>query len=474
MTLATIRSYGKLLNQLVAHAVTDVEQITKRLDSLGATAVKNGLTQTFGHILEPYRQATGLLAARYLSETIVSKYGGQLYIPPGVETIAKGQIAASVNWAITGSSSTDQLIRKLGGTTTRLVLGAARDTTSNNVELLNGTDYFGQTLRIGWQRFPLPGCCDFCAMIASRGPVYKSLESATTVVGRGSNRTGYDSNGVRLSGGIGGGVVARGNKPLGSKYHDSCKCVVAPVYEGDDWANDWAERFMDRFTGKVTREQEAAVAATIAWNSPKAIEIRNSVGKSGNKSSTGGGKSGSGSAGSAGNSGGGGKVPPGKGPFRGGYGPTPDPSDKEGWKKFWKKEQDKLGMDFKGDVISPDEIITLERLKNKQNISWIPRSKTGLPTYDFYWKNIGNIPIEMKSSSASYSKIIARIKDAVKSAQKHEFIKENFLIDIGESKLYPGLQNQLEQINQRSQTVKLKRLFILSENGEKITEINLQ
>ncbi|GEM_PF-6463586 len=326
MTLATIRSYGKLLNQLVAHAVTDVEQITKRLDTLGSTAVKNGLTLTFGHILEPYRQATGLLAARYLSETIVSKYGGQLYIPPGVEPIAKGQIAASVNWAITGSSSTDQLIRKLGGTTTRLVLGAARDTTSNNVELLNGTDYFGQTLRIGWQRFPLPGCCDFCAMIASRGPVYKTLESATTVVGRGSNRTGYDSNGVRLTGGIGGGVVARGNKPLGSKYHDSCKCVVAPVYEGDDWSNDWAERFMDRYTGKVTREQEAAVAATIAWNSPKAIEIRNSVGKSGNKSSTGGGKPGSGSANSGGSGSGGGKppIPPNQRPSSSG----PDDSNK--------------------------------------------------------------------------------------------------------------------------------------------------
>jgi len=77
--------------------------------------------------------------------------------------------------------------------------------------------------RAMFQRIPQPGCCDWCAMLASRGAVYHS--EATGEAGS----------------------------------HDRDLCVIAPVFRSDRWAQDVAARFMDRYTGKVSRDEDAAL-----------------------------------------------------------------------------------------------------------------------------------------------------------------------------------------------------------------------
>lgn len=71
---------------------------------------------------------------------------------------------------------------------------------------------------IGWARV-LSGAenCAFCAMLASRGPVYRSDKSALSVVGDRRGRT-------------------RGSRDLGERYHDHCDCDAVLVREGQDWA----------------------------------------------------------------------------------------------------------------------------------------------------------------------------------------------------------------------------------------------
>lgn len=71
---------------------------------------------------------------------------------------------------------------------------------------------------IGWARV-LSGAenCAFCAMLASRGPVYRSDKSALSVVGDRRGRT-------------------RGTRQLGEGYHDHCDCDAVLVREGQDWA----------------------------------------------------------------------------------------------------------------------------------------------------------------------------------------------------------------------------------------------
>lgn len=119
------------------------------------------------------------------------------------------------------------------GAAQRLILQPARET----VDLLSQADArSGKVAAVGWSRHVHPGrarsgkSCDFCVMLAGRGPVYRSQESAGAVVGRGSDRTGFDADGNRLSGGVGGGVIARGGRDLAASFHDDCNCTTVPTF----------------------------------------------------------------------------------------------------------------------------------------------------------------------------------------------------------------------------------------------------
>lgn len=119
------------------------------------------------------------------------------------------------------------------GASQRLILQPARGT----VDLLSRNDArSGRVAAVGWSRQVHPEraksgkSCDFCIQLAGRGPVYRSEEAAGSVIGRGSDRTGLDDTGNRLSGGIGGGVRARRNQELAAEFHDNCNCTTVPTF----------------------------------------------------------------------------------------------------------------------------------------------------------------------------------------------------------------------------------------------------
>lgn len=67
-----------------------------------------------------------------------------------------------------------------------------------------------------WARVPQgPDTCAFCLVMASRGAVYLTEDSASEVVGR-RGRT-------------------RGSRRLGDDYHDECDCVAMPFWAGDEY-----------------------------------------------------------------------------------------------------------------------------------------------------------------------------------------------------------------------------------------------
>lgn len=120
----------------------------------------------------------------------------------------------------------------LGGAQ-RLILQPARQT----IDLMSQADaWSGRVAAVGWSRHVHPGraasgkSCDFCVMLAGRGPVYRSEAAAGSVMGRGSTRTGFDEDGRRLSGGVGGGIVARGSRELAAEFHDNCNCTCSPTF----------------------------------------------------------------------------------------------------------------------------------------------------------------------------------------------------------------------------------------------------
>lgn len=153
------------------------------------------------------------------------------------------QAEGTARWALGALFGTDPdwaaFEAALLGGAQRLILQPARQT----VDLMAQADArSGRVAAVSWSRHVNPGrarsgkSCDFCVMLAGRGPVYRSEAAAGSVMGRGSERTGFDEDGRRLSGGVGGGIVTRGSQELAAEFHDNCGCVTIPTfYEVQDF-----------------------------------------------------------------------------------------------------------------------------------------------------------------------------------------------------------------------------------------------
>lgn len=86
---------------------------------------------------------------------------------------------------------------------------------------------------LGWARV-LTGAesCAFCAMLASRGPVY----SEDTVVTTGKPREVRPRQvHYRNPGATGGHTYVSGSRREGEKYHDHCDCIAVLVVKGASW-----------------------------------------------------------------------------------------------------------------------------------------------------------------------------------------------------------------------------------------------
>lgn len=130
------------------------------------------------------------------------------------ETVAAGQTQASVGWAL---SMTD-LTSALEGATLRLAQKPARESVYRSA-VAAGT---------GFARLCSAEACDFCTMLASRGAVYLSADTAKTT---GNAR-----------------IRPNAKQAPGSLFHDHCNCEVVEVRNARDLpelslklAEEWEE-----------------------------------------------------------------------------------------------------------------------------------------------------------------------------------------------------------------------------------------
>ncbi|NED75401.1 hypothetical protein G3I51_24365 [Streptomyces sp. SID9944] len=98
----------------------------------------------------------------------------------------------------------DQAETKAEGAVDRLVLNSGRETVRRAVE----RDRYA----VAWARGAALGCCSFCALMASRGATYHTAGTA-----------GREAN-ARFEGDIG-----------EAKFHNWCRCVIIPVYRGQQF-----------------------------------------------------------------------------------------------------------------------------------------------------------------------------------------------------------------------------------------------
>lgn len=192
--------------------------------------VRNALLVFFPELVTTYGDVSALLAADF--------YDMLRDVPPSASSfraafaapIDSGKAQGSVRWAVGPLFDEDAELftSQILGATQRLVTQRGRDSMYGSA--------FADPVATGIARVPSgTDTCEFCIMLASRGPVYRSEVNSELVVGRGSNRTGYDALGRRLSGGIGGGVKARGSQELGSVFHDNCDCTTVVVRSPADY-----------------------------------------------------------------------------------------------------------------------------------------------------------------------------------------------------------------------------------------------
>ncbi|MFC9892120.1 hypothetical protein ACFVMC_00360 [Nocardia sp. NPDC127579] len=168
---------------------------------------------TPAHEPEPERRAEEpTTRARVTAPEVAERPSGHVAAPSELDPQSRRRSRARVT-APTLENRNDprvvvEVAERLSATLARHAAQAGRDAVINAA--------LGAEEEVGWARV-LSGDenCAFCAMLASRGPVYKSDKSALSVVGRGGRR--------------------RGSRALGEKYHDHCDCEAVLVRRGADW-----------------------------------------------------------------------------------------------------------------------------------------------------------------------------------------------------------------------------------------------
>lgn len=133
----------------------------------------------------------------------------------------------------------------------------------------------------------------------------------------------------------------------------------------------------------------------------------------------------------------------------------------------WDKRQKAIGIPADVDVLEMHEIVFMEKFKALgQHFEWIPKDEKGrTPTTDFLWIEKSS-QIELKGvRRIRYSSIAGQISKAVSKAANNKYkstIKDSFLIDLGENKVPEKLIRQLERYNINNPEATIKKLWVYS------------
>lgn len=271
MSVAALEKHRRELAALWSLASKDLDSLAFAVRRLEVAEARELLKLALPDLMDPFLGAASDMSAVLLDELyrITANVPASEYLPTA------SRIDSLARWAVTpmvDESLDSTVLTRVSGAAERLFYDSARLTVErgviSNFLALKNRSYGDITRdadgsRVKFQRFPAAGACDFCKMTASRGAVYNTSASAGGVVGRGSDRTGVDTAGNRLSGGAGGGVKARGNRSVGSNYHDACRCLVQPVIRGTELASYAAEvekRYWDEYRGAFTAANGVALS----------------------------------------------------------------------------------------------------------------------------------------------------------------------------------------------------------------------
>lgn len=207
----SLRAQLEWINRIAMQDLVAVFEVAREMDPVRARIY---LEQAMIDLVHTYGGAAGDLSADWWNDLQMDE---MFYVPGGYE-IETEQLTKRVRW---GTEPILTLVgdprARLAGMLQQFIFGAQRD----KVKL--GT----AMTRTSYARMAHPDACPFCRILASRGAVYTSRAAAMYVGAAGirQHRTGDTGRlkGRRLKAGR-----VRGTQKAGEKFHDHCRCIVAP------------------------------------------------------------------------------------------------------------------------------------------------------------------------------------------------------------------------------------------------------
>lgn len=210
-------------------AVGQITRLARRADPVDIDAWWETQEAAAARIVTTGFRSSAELGARYMVDHARAD-GVSVTVARGVrpnrEEIATslrvtGPVAFKQQMHISGSeqAALRTMVQRLGGAVNRLTLGGERTMVMRT---------FSQNRQIaGWQRITSGDPCAFCAMLASRGAVYRR-----------------------------GGGVARASD-ITFAAHDSCRCTAEPLYEVETepaWVGDLRTQWNEATAGLSGKE----------------------------------------------------------------------------------------------------------------------------------------------------------------------------------------------------------------------------
>lgn len=236
--------YRSALIDLTALAQYDLKQLLELAEQY-PDEYRKVVTELYPELVNGYRGTAEDLAVAVLNDH------APMVSAASSAPLTQEVYAPAIGYAIAADAPT---LRVLGGIMQKHIFDAARETVTDSIETYTGhTD-------VRWARHASPTACGFCRLMATRGAVYTSPESAGTVVGRGKEMNLIEElwrggkrgriKGPEGSRYIAGGIHARGNRPLGETYHDHCRCTAVPSthfdpYEPPGYVEDWVHAYKE-------------------------------------------------------------------------------------------------------------------------------------------------------------------------------------------------------------------------------------
>lgn len=222
----SVESYLATVQRMIQWAIRDINNLIARVDMTNPDAARDALQAELPTLISVWGEAAATVAAEYFEELIDAP---AVLAAPVDESVVQGM----VGWAVgplygelvprldengepilgdSGEPIVDKVppdpakaARNLQGASQRHILNAGRNTIRYSAENTPG---------VGWARV-LQGetNCGFCVVLASRGAVYASAETA--------GAKSISGNDERVK--------------LGDSWHSHCDCQILPIRDERDY-----------------------------------------------------------------------------------------------------------------------------------------------------------------------------------------------------------------------------------------------